>query len=170
MLGSEIRGMFQSALRGARSINYILSDIVEENSDILLQLNKDQLLSGRNINEEYLSPEYTQDPYFSTPEKAANYQRFKEAIISDHNSRKMTNLFSPKPIGVPNLIITGSFQDQMTIATSFDSFYITSTFRETSDIESKYNNLVFGISNTSRDWFFINYIKEQLLKSLINGM
>ena len=62
--------------------------------------------------------------------------------------------------------MTGPFQDNMFILPEGESFIIGSSYRDSNDIENKYNNLVFGISPESKEYFYKNFIHPALLKLL----
>lgn len=141
--------------------------IVKKNQNVLLSLNRDQMLLGRDAAGEVLTPDYLSDPYFDSQSEAMAYANMKYALESKHNAR-ITNptIYPNKGKDTPNLIVTGTFQDNMFIEAKNDSFTIGSTYVDAPDIEAKYNNLVFGIAPASAMYFYENYIRPELMKKL----
>ena len=149
----------------------VINSVVSSKKDVLLSLNRDQMLLGRNSDGEVLGPSYLQDPYFKTPEKAKNYAEMKYKLEGVHNNM-ITNpqLFPNKNKDTPNLIVTGPFQDSMFILLGENEYEIGSTYIDTPDIESKYNHKVFGIAPESRAYFYRQWLLPVLIKSLKNGL
>ena len=130
---------------------------VDEYGYELLELNKDQMLLGRNAEGEEFEPTYLNDPYFKSPAAAQAYAAMKYGLEFVHKSRLTFPLNYPdKPKDVPNLIVTGNFQDGMFLKTTADSFIIDSRYDESRDIERKYNNKVFGLTPLAKE-FWWNY-------------
>lgn len=130
---------------------------VDEYGYELLELNKDQMLLGRNAEGEEFEPTYLNDPYFKSPAAAQAYAAMKYGLEFVHKSRLTFPLNYPdKPKDVPNLIVTGNFQDGMFLKTTADSFIIDSRYDESRDIERKYNNKVFGLTSLAKE-FWWNY-------------
>lgn len=163
----DILKRFNYTINGIRSIEKTVNDVVFANSNVILDLNRTQLLSGRNSEGNLLSPGYLQDPYFRTPQAAQRYADWKDGMQSYHDSLiGQKGIYPPKPSGIPNLIITGLFQDGMFITTDSIGYTIDSDYKNTKDIESKYNGLVFGLAPPSRSWFYLYYLRNTLLNSL----
>ncbi len=148
-----------------------IDKIVSDNKDVLLSLNRDQLLFGRNSEGKLLAPKYLQDPYFKTKAQAESYARMKYKMESVHNSRLWVDiqLFPYKPKDTPNLIVTGSFQDGMFILTGKDQYQLGSTYKDTPAIDQKYNGKIFGLADKSKDYFYRYYMRK-ILKGLIYGL
>lgn len=150
------------------SVPQIVDNVVSDNKDILLSLNRDQMLLGRDNEGNILSPSYLLDPYFKTQEAALNYARMKYSLEQQHKSLiwNPVYLFPDKDKNTPNLIVTGLFQDHLFITTGSGKYEISSTYIDSSDINRKYNNKVFGLAPQSRNYFWLEYIKPILLKAL----
>jgi len=71
--------------------------IIEDNAEIIVDLNRDQMMEGRGVDGEFLRPYYSENPYFKTPESAARYARWKQKITPNPQ----------RPLDVPNLFING---------------------------------------------------------------
>jgi hypothetical protein len=151
----------------------VASKVAGDNKGELLDLNRDQLLSGRNINNTLLSPTYLDDDYFNTPEAkrkgqtAKNYARAKSLLLAGHNARiKHNGLYPAKPENVPNLIVTGPFQDGMFINVTDRVYYVGSSYDDSGDIQAKYSYLVFGFAPPSVVYFYNKYIFPEVKKIL----
>ncbi len=118
--------------------------------------------------ENYFPPTYQQDPYFKTKDQADWYAGMKYRLEGEHRSFiwNPVYLYPEKPKNVPNLIVTGSFHDHMFITTGNGQYTIESTYVESKDIEKKYNNKVFGLAPKSKEYFWQEYLRKELLKHL----
>ena len=153
--------------RRIKNIPDSVSRVVNKNKEVLLSLNRDQMLLGRNAKGEVLTPSYLNDSYFDNYLQAQMYAAMKYSLESWHKERiENPTLYPDKGRNTPNLIVTGPFQDNMFIITNGDKFIIGSTFMESNDIEEKYKNLVFGISPESKQFFWEHYLLPELQKSL----
>ena len=151
-----------------RSVPDVLDKVVSDNKDVLLSLNRDQMLLGRDADGDVLSPSYLQDPYFKTQAAAQSYARMKYALESSHRSLLWTpvKLYPEKDRNTPNLIVTGLFQNGLFITTGGGSFDINSSYVASGDINRKYKGRVFGIAPKSKEYFYLEFIKPILLKHL----
>jgi len=144
----------------------LVGGIVEEYDDVILSLNRDQLLSGRNTEGMPLTPGYLDDPYFNSRDAAERYARMKYALESQHRARMWNpQLFPDKDSNTPNLIVRGDFQDGMYINTTKDSYGIGSTYHSSNDIETKYHHRVFGLAEVSKSYFWNNFLGPSLKKA-----
>lgn len=145
------------------TVDGTIAGVVSKRKDVLLSLNRDQMLLGRNASGNLFTPGYLNDPYFDTPAQARAYAAMKERLLPSHNARiENPTIYPSKPSDTPNLIVTGPFQDSMFIMTGGDSFTIGSTYVDAPDIERKYNNDVFGLAPSSAMFFYEYYIKPAL--------
>ena len=138
---------------------------VDESGYELLELNKDQMLLGRNTDGELLTPGYLEDPYFRTSAQAQAYAAMKRGLEFVHKTRVTFPLNYPnKPQDTPNLIVTGDFQDGMFIRNTAESFIIDSRYPESGDIERKYNNKVFGLTPLAKEFWWNHRLREALYR------
>jgi hypothetical protein len=160
--------VFQGILDAIRTLPEALDEVVSDNADILLSLNRDQILLGRDAEGNILAPSYLEDPYFKSPEAATAYARMKYALEPIHRGLiwNPVYLYPDKDMNTPNLIVTGSFQDRMFIKTSQGEHLIYSSYVDTYDINTKYNGKVFGLAPRSKEYFYLEYIRPALLKHL----
>lgn len=161
---------YQRIIESIKRVPEAINKTITDNKDVLLALNRDQMLLGRDNEGNVLSPSYLNDPYFSSPEKAQAYARMKYGLEPYHKSMLWfpMQLYPDKERNTPNLIVTGSFQDAMFITASSNSFTIGSTYIDSEDIETKYHNKVFGIAPNSKEYFYREFIRTLLINAL-NG-
>lgn len=152
----------------------VIETIVARYGHELVDLNRAQLLLGRNTDEQLLSPTYLNDPYFKTQKAAQAYYQKKKRLEAAHKIRIVFPLNYPnKPSDTPNLIIRGNFQNGMYITRTAEDFTIGShpqyplTDEDAADIEQKYNYKVFGLTPLSKE-FWWNYRLRQELYDYIN--
>lgn len=143
-----------------------VAEVAREYDDVLLNLNRDQMLQGRDAEGQVLAPSYLDDPYFKSRQAAERYARMKYVLESRHKARIWNpQLFPDKDSNTPNLIIRGDFQDAMFIRTSPDGFTIGSSYVDAPDIENKYPGL-FGLAPESRVYFWNEFLRKELIKYL----
>ena len=160
------------AFIGKGGIYEVAAEVAAREKSVLLALNRDQLLSGRNSEGNLLSPDYLGDTYFKTRKAAAAYAEFKDDLLDGHNSLiRHRGLYPDKPHNIPNLIISGAFQGGMDILVSGRDYETDSSFRDAGEIKRKYDNKVFGFAPPSVAYFFNEYIRAEVQKRLwINGV
>lgn len=151
----------------------ILSDEVRKSSDVILDLNRDQLLYGRDANGEELTPGYLSDPYFKSFEQAKSYFIAKFKLEQEHMNRMYYNkvqLFPKKDRNTPNLLITGElFFNHFYINVSNNSYTIGSNGSAASDIEAKYGK-VYGLASASRDFYYKNWLRNALWTEILKHL
>lgn len=163
----DIINRLESIRKNINSVPEIVSKVVEDNKDVILSLNRDQMLLGRDTEGEVLSPSYLQDPYFKSQEAAQAYARMKYALESQHNSYIWNpQLYPDKDRNTPNLIVRGDFQNAMFITANKTSYTIGSTYIDSPAINSKYKNRIFGLAPKSKEYFY----REWILPALINAL
>ncbi len=72
-------------------------DIIEANTDLIVEMQSDQWMEGRGVDGEFLRPFYSENPYFKSKESAARYAKWKQKITPNPQ----------RPDDVPNLYING---------------------------------------------------------------
>lgn len=148
-------------------VGEVIGKTVNDNRDVILSLNKDQMLLGRDAEGKEFLPSYLNDDYFRNPESAMRYAEMKYRLEAEHKMRiSHPTLYPDKGKDTPNLIVTGLFQDGMFIETDRDSFTIDSNYIESAEIEQKYGRLVFGLSPESKAFFYEHYLKRKLINLL----
>lgn len=150
-----------------------ITEEVNNTKDVLLNLNKDQLLYGRDADGNLLAPTYLNDPFFKTKAAAERYYKMKQRLEASHISRiRFGNiqLFAPKPSDVPNLIVNGMFQDRFVINVSGKSFTIDSSYIDGDDINNKYKGRVYGLAPVSKEFYYRHYVRATIFRHYKNKM
>lgn len=144
-------------LNRARSINLIQegSIVLEDTKQAYLDINRDQTQSGRTNTGELITPSYTEDPFFKSPESALRYSRWKDRI-TPHPDR---------PSGTPNLFINGAYQSGWDIRINAGKIEHTGYSPLTSAIEAKFRN-IRGLSPDRQSEYKINYFHPLLVRRL----
>ena len=107
----------------------IASDIVRSDADIIVELQKDQLMFGNDKSGTGITPQYRSDAY-----------------------AEMKQAMNPRPeFGTPDLRLTGAFYNAMYL--DFDSLEVTSSDPKTELLVEKYGSNgkypIFGLSEFS---------------------
>jgi hypothetical protein len=160
-----------------RSVPDILQGEVNRSQDVLLGLNEDQMLYGRDADGKLLSPTYLNDPYFNDRKNpglaAEQYMNMKIALEPEHRQRLYSmgiQLFPEKPEDVPNLLVNGNwFMNLLFIGVSGDSYTLGSNGRVSADIEAKYGK-VFGLAPVSKAYYWNGFLRQALLSGFENIM
>jgi len=169
-----IKAIKEKYEKAYNQIDSTLSKVVSSNQDVLLDLNRDQLLYGRDANGDVITPDYMSDPYFDkfkNPMKAAsNYKNMKRKLEDAHRGMIKylgVQLFPDKKDDTPNLIVTGTwFMDHLFINIGTDKYEIGSTGKAADDIQNKYEGYghpVFGLALKSKEYFYFGWIRPAIL-------
>lgn len=144
--------------RFADGLESKLVEQMHDRKELFEEFITEQLYSGVNGKEEPLRPKYSEDPYFNTfknPKKEAErYRKWKMKIQPPARSYLG---FRPRNSDTPNLIIRGDFYASITAIPIADGISIVSQgVMFSSDIERKYGNVIYEISDKARR-HWINY-------------
>lgn len=158
----------QEKLRIIEGLPAFTAEVVRKYADVLLQLNKDGMLLGRNTDGKEFTPGYLEDPYFKTPEAARAYYDRKQNIRPSNRAMISFPLnYAEKSPDTPDLRVTGPFQDAMFITFTADGFDIWSNYEDTPLIVQKYENKVFGLTPDAIRYFWESYLRPELIGHLI---
>jgi hypothetical protein len=149
----------------------LIADEVEKTKDVLLDLNRDQLLYGRDAKGEVLTPGYMDDPYFEGDLKAASkYMNRKKKLEDKHWNRikfRDAGLFPDKSGDTPNLLINGNwFMNHLLIDVNKDKYTISSTGIAADDIQRKYagyGHPVYGFAPVSVNYYYFGYLRPNAI-------
>lgn len=119
-----------------------LAQTLRTNQKIIINLQLSQLLAGQDRFGNTLSPTYSQDSFFKTPESAARYEARKTKKASYHERLKYYD-FGSKPAGVPNLIYARSlaasrFYRHMRVQVTEETIKIFNIWSKGGRVETKY--------------------------------
>ena len=140
-------------------------ECLEEKRDIITSSITEQLYSGLDGNGEFLSPTYDDDPYFNELGRwhgaSYAYKKWKERITPPMRSPMLG--LPPRPVDVPNLFITGMFHESIKAARQGDIIRVyTSGFRDGPQIERKYGEAIFKLTDDAREYFNIYALRPWL--------
>ncbi len=153
------------------SIPQVIAEVVDRERMVVLSLNQDQLLFGRNTDGDPFTPGYLEDTYFRSRAEAEWYRHMKERLEITHRSRVSNPVDYPeKDSNTPNLIVTGTFQEGMFIHPQGDAFTIGSIYDDTPDIENKYDRKVFGLAPLSKEYFWRYYILDKTRNHILGRL
>jgi hypothetical protein len=144
---------------------------VERTQDVLLSLNEDQLLYGRDAKGDVLTPGYMDDPYFKgSLKRASNYMNKKKEREDEHWNRIRfidAKLFTDKSPGTPNLLVNGNrFMNHLFINLDKDKYTIGSTGIAAGDIQRKYESYghpVYGLAPVSVEYYYFGYVRPNAI-------
>lgn len=150
------------------SLGDVISKELSNRQYDLLDLQKDQLLFGRDRQGDILTPTYTDDPYFKSRKQAEYYRDKKRKLQGAHDAMiKNKKLYPKKGDNTPNLIVTGTlFHDTITLSVGGDRVIINSG-GVGSDIERKYGD-VLGMSPESKVIIWNKYLRKAILRRMKN--
>lgn len=130
-----------------------VAESIQATEDAYLVLNRKQLRRGRDKNDNYLSPKYSEDPYFKSKEAALRYANWKKSI----------DVQTDKPFDVPNLYINGRFHNSLHLVANTRVIDFISASPDAKGIEQKFNqNKIYGLTDESK----AKYIPENLFPEL----
>lgn len=142
----------QRRLKGF-SLNTEVADSVNETKDAMLALNRMQLLRGLTKDGGYLSPKYSEDPFFKSKESAKRYAQWKKRIEPVKTDR---------PEDVPNLYIVGVFHSKIDVKANASEYTFTNTASFAGGVEGKFKD-IYGLTSESKSK---TYIPDYLLPAV----
>lgn len=120
-------------------------DSVEETKDYYTMMNLEQMMNGKRRDGKDITPYYWDDPYFKSYSQAMAYSDWKDRIEPFKTKRRP---------GVPNLYINGYYHNSISSKVGPDGISLNSKWGESSEIESKYTRMIYGIGGQWREWYF----------------
>jgi len=126
------------------------------NSELMVDMVREQMYSGLDGNGKYLSPDYLSDPYFNESGrwkgKARQYMQWKERITPPEQSIML--MLPARPKSVPNLFISGPFYRSLKASSIDGGVSITTQgFGAGDSIVHKYGENLLGLTETAREYF-----------------
>ena len=139
-------------------ITDLVGDIIDGNSDKVAELNKKQLMAGKNNRGEFLSPKYSEDPWFKKPGAAKRYADWKKRLFPD------------TPYDVPNLFIIGVYHNSISVKSIGNNARFNASASFASSIAGKYNNTALGLDDDSKGTAYREIVRTPLIKQLAKGI
>src|SRR5690348_16537616 len=129
------------AIRRLETLGQVLEgaavEAIEDTATDIIDLNQQQLFSGRLSDGSPVSPTYLEDPYFKSQESAQRYSDWKDQITPNEN----------RPRGVPNLFINGRFYESWRIRATATKVTFDSSDPNAPDIEEKFGEKIYGLDD-----------------------
>lgn len=129
--------------------------VIDEYAPDVEMLNRQQLYDGLDQDGRYLSPRYSEDPFFKSSEDAFRYAEWKQQITPNPN----------RPFDVPNLFINGQFHYSRQLRIVDKRLVFESDDHNSPDIVRKYKN-IDGLTPKSVLWFRENELYPDMLQKL----
>jgi hypothetical protein len=142
----------QRRLKGFNLQNEVAGS-VNETKEAMLSLNRMQLLRGLDKEGNYLSPKYSEDPFFKSKESAKRYAQWK---------KKIEPVKTDRPEDVPNLYIVGVFHGSIDVKANASDYTFTSSASFSGGVEGKFQG-IYGLTAESKTE---TYIPDYLLPSV----
>lgn len=157
----------ETVSRIADGIENAVARCIGENAELVADLVREQLYSGQDGNGQYLSPSYDTDPYFDKPgpwkNRSEQYKRWKQSITPPMRGAIMG--LAPRPVDVPNLVITGMFHESIRAkSTPSGAEVFTAGFRDGPLIERKYGGQIFSLGDDAREYFLLYRLNDWLVR------
>ena len=134
-------------------------DVVSENKERFIELNKEQMLAGKNRLGQDL-PLYVNDPYFKSVSAALRYQKWKRAISPNKD----------KPEGVMDFFINGKYHSSLGINISGNSFTLLSNSQINSSVYQKTGGKHLGLNDVTKQIAVDEFFYDELLSKVHEGM
>lgn len=138
----------------AISIEGTVGPIIDQNLERLTLLNLKQLKQGKNNRGELLSPKHSENPFFKTPQAAANYAAWKHRLNPD------------APYDVPDLKITGVYWDSISFERRGNTVTADASAPFAGKIAQTFNGTPLGLDDDSHQEAYYNIIRSPMLHSL----
>ena len=124
----------------------------------------DQLYSGLDGDNKYLSPTYDDDPFFEEPgvwyQRNKAYKDWKMQITPPVVSSILG--LNPRPDNVPNLFITGKFHSEINARVSGDLLLVSPGNGDGPAIVSKYGNQILNLGTRGVEYFNKEFLQPAI--------
>lgn len=135
-------------------------DCLDKHSGNVVMAISDQLYSGIDGNDEYLSPTYDEDPFFNEDgpwyQNSQGYKAWKMEITPPVVSSILG--LNPRPEEVPNLFITGKFHSDINAKRSGDMLLVDPGHNDGPSIVSKYGEQILELSSRGVAYFNTEFL------------
>lgn len=139
---------------------------LDNHSGNVIMAISDQLYSGIDGDDQYLSPNYDNDPFFDLEGQWQNnsegYKAWKMKITPPVVSSILG--LNPRPDNVPNLFITGKFYSDITAKRSGDMLLVSPGQNDGPSIVSKYGEQILELSSRGVAYFNTEFLIPAIKK------
>lgn len=141
-------------------LNVFARASMEERSDEILELQKEQLFAGKASDGENIRPYYSEDlkangGFFKTPQSAQRYADWKASLSYPYSVQRN--------LDAPNLYINGRFHSELGLEFTDEYMRVKGDTAYAEGIIAKYGEQTFGLSEES-----MAKIEEELNESITN--
>lgn len=127
------------------NVDQIAEDSVNDTKLYYTMMNLEQMMNGKRRDGQDITPSYWDDPYFKSYSQALAYSDWKDRIEPFRTNRRP---------GTPNLYINGYYHNSIRAVVTREGISMESGWSESSDIESTFTRLIYGVGGQWRDWYF----------------
>lgn len=134
-----------------------------DNAGVAEDVVREQMYSGRDGTDAFLSPNYDDDPFFDDPEnkrwygKNDGYKKWKHELTPPKPSEKLG--LPERPDHIPNLYINGLFHSEVFATMEGDALSVrVHDSGNAPDIVKKYGNQILQLGPTAIGYFNNQYI------------
>lgn len=131
-----------------------VGDILQANTDLLVEFQKKQMMQGKNNKGVLFSPLHSENPWFKKPGAGLRYAGWK--------ARK----FPETPFDVPNFIITGYYHGSLSFSVSAGNVVADASASFAKNIDQEFNNSVLGLNDDSKRTVWTDVVREPLVHVL----
>jgi len=145
-------------------IREIAYNVLFRHKDDLINIQKEQLASGRDLSGKLLSPTIDSDPYFKGDKAWANWWIKHKNQIQPSSSE-----FSHRPENVANLIFSTGIivWDWINVFSTGKDLRLGTEFSIQMELENKYGDL-FGLNPEGANYAINTFFKDEFLEDLNN--
>ncbi|HEX8358172.1 MAG TPA: hypothetical protein VF610_12195 [Segetibacter sp.] len=133
--------------------------IVDRHTQDITELQTEQMRAGKDKNDNWIRPYYSENPFFKSPESAMRYAKWKSHISPNKD----------KPFNVPDLFIIGTYHNSVRTEVSGDKFKIKGTASFAFSVESVHKDAL-GLNSESRHFFIEKFTIPEITKILKNKL
>lgn len=143
----------------ALNTDKIISEVMDNNKEVLGEINQSQLYAGKMKNGNHLYPTYYDDPFFTTKEQAIAYSNWKDKITPN----------SERPAGVPNLFINGFYYSSRNIKVQGNKIVFDADYKG-DEIEAKYGEGINGLGGKYKAEFLNDFAGPEFRKVITSAI
>lgn len=133
--------------------------VIAAHTDEMEELQKRQLMQGKDNTGALLTPRHSQNPFFKTPQAAQAYARWKQRITPE------------TPFDVPNLFITGEvYHKGISFKVATERVIADSSAPFAGKVEQTYKNKQLGLNNDSKVELWEDTIRNPIVKAVASHL
>lgn len=142
------------------------AECLDANKGTVLQAIREQLYSGQDGEDAYLSPTYDNDPFFNEEgywhNRAKDYKAWKRELTPPVSGTMLGIL--PRPDEVPNLFIDGTFYSEIRAQRQGMALVVDPGSGHGPEILAKYGDNILTMGTDAREFFNLHYMLPSIEK------